>query len=144
MISCEGNHRGLVAGRQLGRSAYRAHCFVTARRTGNDLKTCAADPTEPLGYVCTIQHSDFKWFPAGTKVHYVSQKSAGDVVEANVSIQSGSTDGTCVWSGPVNAVGTFRPGDGRLTQFHLVVAVRANEDASIWYWDGTYWFGGGD
>ena len=44
----------------------------------------------------------------------------------------------------MNAVCTFRPGDGRLTQFHLVVDVTANGDASIWYWDGTYWFGGDD
>ena len=107
-------------------------------------KTCAADPTEPLGYVCTVQHSDFKWFPAGTKVHYVSQNPAGDVVEARIAIRNGSTNGTCVWSSPVNAVCTFGPGDGRLTQFHLVVDVTANGDASIWYWDGTYWFGGGD
>jgi hypothetical protein len=106
-------------------------------------KTCAADPTEPLDFVCTVQHSDFKWFPPGVKVHYVSQNSAGDVVEATISIQNGSTNGTCVWSGPVNAVCTFRPGDGRLTEFHLVVDVTANGDASIWYWDGTYGFGGG-
>ncbi len=106
-------------------------------------KTCAADPTEPLGYVCTVQHSDFKWFPAGTKVHYTSQNAAGDVVQATISIKNGSTNGTCVWSGPVNAVCTFGPGDGRLSQFHLVVDVTANGDVSVWFWDGTYWFGGG-
>jgi hypothetical protein len=105
-------------------------------------KTCAGDPTEPLGYVCTVQHSDFKWIPPGTKVHYLSQ--AGNVVQARIEIKNGSTDGQCVWSSPVNAVCTFGPGSGRFTQFHLVVDVTANADASIWYWDGTYWFGGGD
>jgi hypothetical protein len=25
-----------------------------------------------------------------------------------------------------------------------VVDVTANADQSVWYWDGTYWFGGGD
>ena len=107
-------------------------------------KTCAADSSEPLGYVCTVQHSDFKWFPAGTKVHYTSQNQAGDVVQATISIKNGSTNGVCVWSSPVNAICTFSPGTGRLTEFHLVVVVTANAGASIWYWDGTYWFGGRD
>ena len=106
-------------------------------------KTCAGDASEPLGFVCTIQHADFKWFPAGTKVHYTSQNPAGDVVQATIAIENGSTDGECVWSSPVNAVCTFSPGTGRLSQFHLVVDVTANADVSIWYWDGTYWFGGG-
>ena len=106
-------------------------------------KTCAANSSEPLGYVCTVQHSDFKWFPAGTEVHYTSQNQAGDVVQATIPIKNGSTNGACVWSTPVNAVCTFSPGSGRLTQFHLVVVVTANADQSIWYWDGTSWFGGG-
>ena len=106
-------------------------------------KTCAEDLSEPLGYICTVQHSDFKWFPPGTDVHYTSQNEAGDVVQATIKIKNGSTDGVCVWSSPVNAVCTFSPGSGRLAQFHLVVDVTANADASIWYWDGTYWFGGG-
>ena len=106
-------------------------------------KTCAGDASEPLGFVCTIQHADFKWFPAGTKVHYTSQNAAGDVVQATIAIDNGSTDGECVWGSPVNAVCTFSPGTGRLSQFHLVVDVTANADVSIWYWDGTYWFGGG-
>jgi hypothetical protein len=100
-------------------------------------KTCAADSSEPLGYVCTVQHSDFKWFPAGTEVHYTSH-----VVQATIPIKNGSTNGVCVWSSPVNAVCTFSPGSGRLTEFHLVVDVTANADQSIWFWDGTYWFGG--
>lgn len=104
-------------------------------------KTCAGDASEPLGYVCTVAHADFRWFPAGTKVHYTSQNAAGDVVQATITIKNGSTDGVCVWSSPVNAVCTFSPGTGRLTQFHLVVDVTANADASIWYWDGAYWFG---
>lgn len=106
-------------------------------------KTCGPDASEPLGFVCTIQHADFAWFPAGTKVHYTSQNAAGDVVQATIAIKNGSTDGECVWSSPVNAVCTFGPGSGRLSQFHLVVDVTANADVSIWYWDGTYWFGGG-
>jgi hypothetical protein len=104
-------------------------------------KTCGPDASEPLGYVCIIQHSDFKWFPAGTKVHYTSQNAAGDVVQATIKIKNGSTSGQCVWSGPVNAICTFNKGTGRLSQFHLKVDVTANAEVTVWYWDGTYWFG---
>jgi hypothetical protein len=104
-------------------------------------KTCAEDLSEPLGYVCTVQHSDFKWIPAGTDIHYTSQ--AGNVVQATIAIQNGSTDGACVWSSDVDAICTFDSGTGRLTQFNLVVVVTASADQSVWYWDGTYWFGGG-
>ena len=103
-------------------------------------KTCAEAPSEPLGYVCTVQHSDFKWIPAGTDVHYLSQ--TGNVVDARIGIRNGSTSGACVWSSDVDAVCTFSSGTGRLTEFHLVVVVTANADQSIWYWDGSYWFGG--
>ena len=102
-------------------------------------KTCAEDPSEPLGYVCTVQHSDFKSIPAGTKVHYLSQ--AGNVVRAAIEIANGGTHGACTWTSEVNATCGFTGGTGRLTQFHLDVVVTANADASVWYWDGTYWFG---
>lgn len=105
-------------------------------------KTCAEDASEPLGYVCTVAHSDFKWIPAGTDIRYLSQNEAGDVVQAAIAIKNGSTNGVCVWSGPVNAVCTFNPGSGRLAEFHLVVDVTASADQSVWYWDGWYWFGG--
>ncbi len=99
-------------------------------------KTCAADSSEPLGYVCTVQHSSFKLFPPGTKVHYTSR--TGDVVQATIRIRNGSTSGACVWSSDVNAVCTFKHGTGRLSGFHLRVVVTANADASVWYWNGTY------
>ncbi|HEX5578631.1 MAG TPA: hypothetical protein VFY43_03095 [Candidatus Limnocylindria bacterium] len=102
-------------------------------------KTCGPDPSEPLGYVCTIQHADFKWFPAGTKVHYLSQ--AGNVVQARIETKNGSTDGACTWSSAVDAVCVFGAGSGRLSQFNLEVVVSANADVSVWYWDGTYSFG---
>jgi hypothetical protein len=103
-------------------------------------KTCAEAPSEPLGYVCTVRHSDFKWIPAGTDVHYLSQ--TGNAVDAMIGIRNGTTSGACVWSSDVDAVCTFGSGTGRLTEFHLVVVVTASADQSIWYWDGSYWFGG--
>ena len=69
------------------------------------------------------------------------ERGRGMSSRPHIGIKNGSTDGECVWSSPVNAVCTFGRGTGRLTQFHLAVAVTANADASVWYWDGTYWFG---
>jgi hypothetical protein len=103
-------------------------------------KTCAEDSSEPLGYFCTVQHSDFKWIPAGTDVHYLSQD--GNVVQAAIEIKNGRTTGACTWSSDVDALCVFDAGTGRLTQFHLEVVVTASADQSVWYWDGTYWFGG--
>ena len=106
-------------------------------------KTCALDASEPLGYVCTVAHSDFKWFPPGTKVHYLSQ--VGNVVQATIRIKNGSTSGACVWSSAVNAVCTFNTGTGRLREFHLRVVVTVvgdpNAADAVWHWDGWYSFG---
>ena len=102
-------------------------------------KTCAEDLSEPLGYICTVEHSDFKWIPAGTDIRYLSQ--ADNVVQASIEIRNGSTDGACTWSSDVDAICVFNAGTGRLTQFNLEVVVTASADQSIWYWDGTYWFG---
>lgn len=101
-------------------------------------KTCR-ESSEPLGYVCTVQHSDFKWIPAGTDVHYLSQ--VDNVVQAEIDTKNGTTNGACTWSSDVDAVCVFGSGTGRLTQFNLEVVVTANADQSVWYWDGTYWFG---
>jgi len=102
-------------------------------------KTCTEDSSEPLGYICTVEHSDFKWIPAGTDVHYLSQ--TGNVVQATIEIKNGSTTGACTWSSDVDAICVFSAGTGRLTQFNLEVVVSANSDQSVWYWDGTYRFG---
>jgi hypothetical protein len=102
-------------------------------------KTCADDSSQPLGYICTVQHSDFKWIPAGTDIRYLSQ--AGDVVQAAIEIGNGATSGACTWSSDVDAICIFGSGTGRLTEFHLDVVVTANADQSVWYWDGTYSFG---
>jgi hypothetical protein len=104
-------------------------------------KTCADDPSEPLGYICTVEHSDFKWIPTGTDIRYLSQNADGSVVQASIETRNGSTRGACTWSSGVDAICVFSGGTGRLTQFHLEVVVSANADQSVWYWDGSYWFG---
>ncbi|OGO58895.1 MAG: hypothetical protein A2V85_12145 [Chloroflexi bacterium RBG_16_72_14] len=107
-------------------------------------KTCAEDASEPLGFVCTVTHSSFKWIPPGTDIHYAAIPPLDPLVvqAATIRIKNGSTTGACVWSSDVDAVCTFDRGTGRLTEFHLVVVVTASEDLSIWYWNGDYSFGG--
>lgn len=102
-------------------------------------KSCAEDLSEPLGYVCTVEHSTFKWLPAGTDIRYLSQ--VGNVVYATITIKNGSTSGACTWTSDVDAICVFSAGTGRLSRFNLEVVVTANADQSIWYWNGRYWFG---
>ena len=111
---------------------------ASAQRPFHLDKTCA-ESSEPLGYICTVQDSDFKWIPAGTDVHYLSQD--GNVVQARIDTRDGSTSGACTWSSDVDAICVFDTGSGRLEQFNLEVVVTANADQSIGYWDGSYWFG---
>jgi hypothetical protein len=103
-------------------------------------KTCGPSP-DPIGYSCTVRHSSFWLFPAGTEVHYAVTPKA-NVKRATVTIPGGSTTGLCVWSSDVNAVCTFKTGTGSLARFHLRVVVTANADASVWYWTGMYRFTG--
>ena len=102
-------------------------------------KTCADDASEPLGYICTVQHSDLEWIPAGTDIRYLSQ--AGNVVQAAIETPNGTTSGACTWSSDVDAICVFGSGTGQLTEFHLDVVVTTNADQSVWYWDGTYSLG---
>jgi hypothetical protein len=102
-------------------------------------KTCADDLSEPLGYICTVQNSDFEGIPAGTDIRYLSE--VDNVVQASIETENGSTDGACTWSSDVEAICVFSGGTGQLAQFNLEVVVTANADQSVWYWDGTYWFG---
>ena len=104
-------------------------------------KTCAEDSSEPLGFFCTVEHSDFKWIPAGTEIHY-DTGPADNAQVATIDIRNGSTTGVCTWSSDVDAICAFDSGSGRLTQLNLEVVVTASADQSVWYWDGSYWFGG--
>ena len=62
-------------------------------------------------------------------------------MQASIEIKNGRTHGACTWSSAVDAICVFSAGTGRLTRFNLEVVVTANSDQSVWYWDGTYWFG---
>ena len=100
-------------------------------------KTCVSD------VLCTVVSSSFKEIPGGTDITYVN--GAGGLAYPSIVTRNGSTTGVCNWNqppGPVLAQCTFGTGSGRLTQFHLAVDVTF--DGIYWFWDGTYWMGGGN
>jgi hypothetical protein len=109
-------------------------------------KTCVSN------FLCTVVSSEFKAIPAGTDITYTVNGDGSDgLAFPTIVVSNGSTTGVCDWNhpaGPVLAVCTFAAGTGRLTQFNLTVDVSVTGDPnsadSIWHWDGTYWFGGGD
>jgi hypothetical protein len=108
-------------------------------------KTCEDRASEPLGYICTVTHSDFKWIPAGTDIRYPSQNGDGSVVQASIEIGNGSTHGACTWDEDPGAQDplancVFSAGTGRLTELNLDVDVFVT-DEDVWIWSGTYWFG---
>jgi hypothetical protein len=100
-------------------------------------KTCSS----PV--LCTVVTDDFNAIPAGTDVTYTW--GSATIAYPSIVVRNGSTTGVCDWNqpaGPVRAKCTFGTGTGRLTQFSLAVDVTF--DGTYWYWDGWYWFGGGD
>jgi hypothetical protein len=93
---------------------------------------------------CTVTVSSFNAIPAGTEINYSGPDA--DHLVAAFDVKSGSATGQCAIGsifGDPSLPGTcrFDTGTGRLSQFHLDVAVTF--DGSNWYWDGTYWFGNG-
>ena len=68
---------------------------------------------------------------AARRIQHLGEKGAGAVALFVVRLSAQQLDAICVFGG----------GTGRLTQFNLEVVVTANADQSVWYWDGTYWFG---
>lgn len=91
---------------------------------------------------CVVTASTFAPISAGTEINYGGPDV--DHLVAVLTIKNGSTTGQCAIGsifGDPSAPGTctFAAGTGRLTQFHLDVAVTF--DGTLWFWDGWYSFG---
>jgi hypothetical protein len=91
---------------------------------------------------CVVTESTFAPIPAGTEINYSGLDP--DHLMALLTIKNGTATGQCaigsVFAQP-SAPGScvFASGTGRLTQFHLDVAVTL--DGEDWFWDGWYSFG---
>jgi hypothetical protein len=113
-------------------------------------KTFALTKTCEDNYTCTVQTSSFNAIPPDTQITYLYGADPA-LAYPTITVRNGSTTGVCDWDQPgptVLAICTFGTGTGRLSAFHLEVDVSVIGDptspTSIWHWDGTYWFGGGD
>ncbi len=96
---------------------------------------------------CVVTSSSFQAIPAGTLITYDTTAGPTAFI-ATIAVKNGSATGRCDILAAINDPATagtcvFGSGTGRLTQFHLTVAVTRTPDWSLWFWDGTYWFGGG-
>ena len=111
-------------------------------------KTCVV--VSKVKNQCEVTSSTFGAIPAGTLITY--DTSAGPTAfVATIAVKNGSATGQCnilaaIEDATKAGTCTFESGTGRLTQFHLAVAVTRSTTAdwNPWSWDGTYWFGGGD
>ena len=111
-------------------------------------KTCVV--VSKVKNQCEVTSSTFGAIPAGTLITY--DTSAGPTAfVATIAVKNGSSTGQCnilaaIGDLPKAGTCTFESGTGRLTQFHLAVAVTRSTTAdwNPWFWDGTYWFGGSD
>jgi len=111
-------------------------------------KTCVV--VSKVKNQCEVTSSTFGAIPAGTLITY--DTSAGPTAfVATIAVKNGSSTGQCnilaaIGDLPKAGTCTFESGTGRLTQFHLAVAVTRSTTAdwNPWFWDGTYWFGGRD
>jgi hypothetical protein len=139
-------HRLVVAGATIiALTAVVPSVSAATERPFHLEKTCISTTT---GSLCTVTSSSFKWIPVGTEITYDGSGGYSHLV-ATINVKNGSATGVCDILAAVNdpaqlGTCTFESGTGRLTQFHLSVAVRRTADWSLWFWDGAYWFGGGD
>jgi hypothetical protein len=115
---------------------------VAAHKTFHLDKTCVTAG-------CTIVSSNFDAIPVGTLITY-TKIGDGSTKQQNATFttKTGSASGFCDFNHdgkPLAAQCTFLSGTGALTGFHLVADVTLTGDgtspASVWHWDGTYWFG---
>ncbi len=109
-------------------------------------KTCVV--LSPTANQCEVTSSSFKAIPVGTLIDYDTSGGYTALV-ATITVKNGSATGRCdilaaVLNSSKAGTCTFTSGRGRLTRFHLSVAVTRTADWSLWFWDGTYRFGGDD
>ena len=110
---------------------------ATSAKPFHVTKDCAA-------LTCVITSSTYKGIPADSVINYAV--NADGSLTATISGAHGTATGRCdlsnIFSGSGPGSCVFSSGTGSLTQFHLDVDVTTTNFVT-WYWDGTYWMGGG-
>lgn len=98
------------------------------------------------GGFCTIMSSNLEAISAGSRVFYFEALGADGTLNSDLALYGGPGNvalGHVVLS-LATATGeiTFTGGTGDFRRFHARVDV--SFDGSLWHWDGTYRFTGGD
>jgi hypothetical protein len=104
-------------------------------------KECSGYTGGPGSY-CAITASNVKAIEVGSKIVYLQpdqlETAAGsDVVLSPPGPGNNTAFGHCSLA---TGVCTFSGGTGKFTSFQARVDVTANEDFSLWFWNGTYSF----
>ena len=142
-VGC-GDGRGVPTSPSANASGGSLDPSLSASPRSGDLqvtKECSGYTGGP-GSFCRITSSNVKAIEVGSKILYLQPDklvtpSGSDVVLDLPGPGNNKAFGNCSL-----AVGvcTFSGGTGKFTGFQASVDVTANDDFSIWYWNGTYSF----
>jgi hypothetical protein len=98
--------------------------------------------TGGAGSFCTIKSSNVQAIEVESRIIYLQPDQIGtpqgsDIVLDPPGPGNNKAFGHCSLA---SGVCTFSGGTGKFTGFRASVAVTANEDFSLWFWEGTYSF----
>jgi hypothetical protein len=104
-------------------------------------KVCTPTYHGNPGEYCTITDSNVEAIPAGAKVFYFEAATA-DGMESDLVLYASpgnvALGHVTVSFGTMTGVITFRGGTGDFRGFGAEADVTYDQEADLWYWDGTY------
>lgn len=106
-------------------------------------KVCPSSTfTGAPGSYCTITSSNVHAIEVDSRIVYLQPDQLGAPVGSDVVLDlpgpgNNKGFGNCSLA---SGVCTFSGGTGKFTWFHASVDVSANDDFSLWFWNGTYSF----
>ena len=129
-----------------GASAAASGLTVSASPRSGDLHATKVCPSstftgEPGSY-CTITSSNVQAIEVDSRIVYLQPDQLGTPLGSDVVLDTPGPGNNKAFGKCSLALGvcTFSGGTGKFTGFHASVAVSANDDFSLWYWNGTYSF----
>ena len=139
-----GDGRGVPTSPSASASGGSLDPSLSASPRSGDLqvtKECSGYTGGP-GSFCRITSSNVKAIEVGSKILYLqpdtlATPSGSDVVLDLPGPGNNKAFGHCSLA---RGVCTFSGGTGKFTGFQASVDVTANDDFSVWYWNGTYSF----
>jgi hypothetical protein len=98
--------------------------------------------TGGAGSFCTITTSNLQAIEVGSKILYLQPDQLGTTAGSDVVLDLPGPGNNKAFGNCSLALGvcTFSGGTGKFTWFQASVDVSANDDFSLWYWNGTFSF----